>query len=383
MAHIMNCIVDDGKFVNSIINTLETLKGAHTLHHVFITDCGTFSDDTRITCQELIDIIAPSDVLAYVKHHNIAAIILHGFSAFPGELLLQLPEGVKVLWKAWGYDIYRSPAQLKPLIPMQLYQPLTSRFRRHDVCDRVKRVNEVMYYYLFRRRKVQRMYARVDYFSGVFPEEYHLLAAQGHPFFRAEHLHYPYGGVDRSTHGMIGTCEGRDILLGNSGAMTNNHLDILAKLKAVDLGDRKVVVPLSYARYDRYVKALKRYAEENLACHVDFMEDFMPFDDYMRTLGTCSYAIYGHEPQAAIGNVGSSIYAGRKVFLSKTSVVYRHYTDLGIKVFTIQEDLNDAMLTEPLSDADKLHNRQRMDATDYNVDKRREYLLTLLEKLTS
>ena len=78
-----------------------------------------------------------SSSLKYIKEPNVIslnknnyqpifleynAIILHSFDCLPLSVISNIPDSVKVVWFAWGFDIYEG---LFKLIPLDLYGKLT------------------------------------------------------------------------------------------------------------------------------------------------------------------------------------------------------------------------------------------------------------------
>ena len=53
-----------------------------------------------------------------------------------------------------------------------------------------------------------------------------------------------------------------------------------------------------------------------------------------------------------------SFRAGCKVFLSKTSIIYKHYVPSGLKICTIQEDFNDDVFSKLLDEEETFRNRK-------------------------
>ena len=198
---------------------------------------------------------------------------------------------------------------------------------------------------------------RVDYFSGVVPPEYDLMKQCS--YFRAERVVYVYtneASLNKYTQFTYGAC-GENIIVGNSAAPTNNHLDLLPYLTRLNLGSRKVYLPLSYAGRAKYVSAVHEAYQKELGSSVVGMLDFMPVQDYLAILRSCGVGIYFHERQQALGNIKSLMWNGGKAFLSETSVLYGYFKQLGLHVFSIQRDLTQTALDTPLSEEQRHQNR--------------------------
>ena len=378
MLQILNCLVDDGKFVNDIVAALEYVKDKHIIHHVLITKKKKYSSRSTIKCRELIDLLHPSEVLDYIKRYDINAIIMHGINSFPISEI-QIPHNIKVLWKAWGYDIYRFPTDYAPLVPLNLYKPLTRKIRSHNYKARLNRLKTHIYY-LLHRRKISKAIARVDFFSGVLPEEYDLIKERN-SFFKAKRLYYPYFNPEEELppYGDLPLL-GHNILCGNSAGESMNHVDILSKLNKIDIGSNKVIVPLSYGGNKDYVKRVKQYICNSSQNNVVVLDDFLPYEEYVQLMCSCGFAIYGNEQQAAVGNILLSVFAGQKVFLSKTSLMYKYLSVRGFVVFSIQDDLNKKELLCQLDDTSKLRNRKLFNtyfSNDMSKDSLKYVLYTL------
>lgn len=380
MLQILNCLVDDGKFVNDIVAALEYVKDKHSVHHVLITEKKSYSSCSKIKCREKIDLLHPSEVLDYIKQFNINTIILHSINSFP-MCEIQIPHNIKVLWKAWGYDIYRFPTDYAPLVPVNLYKPLTRKIRSHNYKARLNRFKTHIYY-LLHRRKIFKAIARVDYFSGVLPEEYDLIKERI-SCFKAKRLYYPYFNSEEELppYGELPLL-GHNILCGNSAAESMNHVDILSKLNKISIGSNKVIVPLSYGGNKYYVERVKQYIYNCSQNNVVVLDDFLPYEKYAQLMHSCGFAIYGNEQQAAVGNIYISVFMGQKVFLSKTSLMYKYLSVRGFVVFSIQDDLNKEELSCQLDDASKLRNRKLFNmyfSNDMNKDSLK-YVLYILDK---
>lgn len=89
------------------------------------------------------------------------------------------------------------------------------------------------------------------------------------------------------------------------------------------------------------------------------LEEYLPLDQYRNIVNSTSIGIFYHERQQAMGNIELFLLNGGKLFLSKSSVIYKYLKTMGFAVFSIQDDLNTAQLNEPLSNEQRLFNRER------------------------
>ena len=86
----------------------------------------------------------------------------------------------------------------------------------------------------------------------------------------------------------------------------------------------------------------------------------MPYKEYCDIISSCSNVIMFHERQQAMGNVRHGLWSGSRVFLSDSGLVYKFYKDLGINVFSVQNELSTERIKVPLSPNEIRLNRKRM-----------------------
>jgi hypothetical protein len=151
--------------------------------------------------------------------------------------------------------------------------------------------------------------------------------------------------------------KGSDILIGNSASATNNHLEIFELLKNLELGTRKLFIPLSYGR-KKYASAVAARGNELFPSHFIPLTTFLPLAEYNRIISQCGIVIMNHYRPQALGNIIISLYMGAKVFLNKTAL-YSYFKNLGCHIYLIQKDLifaQDAL--QLLSDRQVRENRE-------------------------
>lgn len=283
-----------------------------------------------------------SQFLDFLKRTGINVVILHSLCTLSCFLIYKIPPDIKVVWFAWGYDLYTTLAY-RPFIEIpNLYGRITSEVIKGDsnaVKGFLQKSKRIIFDYW-----IKKSVSRVDYFSGIIPEEYDRMKLL--PFFHAAKVVFNYE-VLPSEDDNVSNCaiaKNRNILIGNSADMTNNHLDIFEILKKLNLGNRKIFVPLSYSGTEKYRELVKKKGREYWGENFIPIENFVPYKEYSQMLLSCSIRIFGHERQQAMGNIDIAWKQGCKIFLSETSMAYNYYRKLGIKFFTIQHDLTQQCL---------------------------------------
>lgn len=354
-------IIKDEKFFDSVSDFFDNLTGVVNIYIFHSPKNYKFKHVKYVNKLKIVHSL--KEYHSYFSKEDINIIYFHSLG-FDKYYLYKYIDNTKiVIWWAWGYDIYYSVAGvLPPLINIELYKAKTRK-----IIEKNKRTNiyviiynslrsvkhKLMHvYYSFLQKK---MISRIDYFTPVLSSEYEYLSHQV-PFFRAKPFMLNSGPGKAS---FIFKYEGKvgNILLGNSFTYTNNHFDILQKLKFINIDrNRKVIIPINYGNdYNgdkkKFIYEAQKYIDNGL-----YLDNYLPKEEYNNLYDSVSHIIMGHVRQQAIGNIIMAITRGVKIFLYKDSVAYKHYKTLGYIVFSIEEDLSEKTLIEPLSYEDALHN---------------------------
>lgn len=367
--------VKDEKFIDSLIEMMDRTNSDVTNHFVLITLHRNYCFK-YIKKKNRIRIIKPQQVLVYMKEWKANVVILHSLYSIYPLLLVKFPPYVKIVWFAWGYDIYTTIYGHKPLIEVkQLYHEETKKTVCNNRCFNIKSI-AVSLRNLFLKGKVELLLSRIDYFSGVIPEEYELIKNnESNTFFRAKPLSFNYTDINSpicAENINAPYVHGHNIQLGNSGDFSNNHIDCMKLLQTINLGGKEIYVPLSYAGTKQYREKVTAYGEQIWGDKFVSLKNFMPLNEYNRTLNTCSYAIFCHERQQAMGNIFTSLWNGCTVFLSSSSIIYDYLKVRGFIVYTIQNDLVMIAKNQTISDYDKMKNRKlllKYMSPDVQIDK--------------
>ena len=347
--------VTDEKFVDSTVKLL-SLTPERAQHDFFF--CPYWKIDCHylwkvsfryIKAKESIRLVAKNDILKILEDGKYDAVILHSLDSMPYDIIAELPSKIKVLWFAWGYDLYGE----NKVVQIEQYKSLTRAAMRADsIALKIKKCLKKMLD-LEQDEEYASAVNRVDFFSGCLPAEYDLCTECS--FFHARQVDFRYQGPNEFVKNQDFT-KGNNILIGNSANPTGNHLDILPFFDEIDVGDRKVVVPLSYAGPEYYVAKVKNAYRKRFGSNCAFLDGYMPVEEYNVLRDSCSIGIFYHERQQALGNINFILKRGGKVFLSETSVVYKDYKAQGCNIYTLQKDFDQLALDQKLDEKRQLEN---------------------------
>ena len=338
--NIIHCVGDE-KFIDSVIDVFERFKGEHTNRYVFFPE-NKVGQSFRFVKRnaDKVAIVSRSKALSYIHGTPCNVMVMHNISTFPVEAMAKVDRRIKLVWLAWGYDLYGSVKGHKPFIPVRQFRPLTQQALDRDWADRIRMfAKRSRWRLLSYGQMLEAGVARVDYFSGVIPWEYEMMTRNR--FFHARRVDFTYfdlnPAADEASSAPANTQN--NILLGNSAGNTNNHIDVLEQLSHYNLGDRKVYVPLSYAGRQHYIREVIKAGRKYLGDHFVPMNTFIPLPDYQKIIASCGYAIFAIERQQALTNIWMAIDNGLTVFLSSQSPLYQHLCQQGYHLFTTQDDL--------------------------------------------
>jgi hypothetical protein len=201
------------------------------------------------------------------------------------------------------------------------------------------------------------MLRRIDVVS-INRIDYDRLTSQLREFRAAHHpLHY-YSAEDVFDKGPA--LRGNDILVGNSAASENNHLEVFALLKELNLDDRRIVVPLSYGD-EPYAAEICRIGTQMFGQRFVPLRQFMPLEEYYAAISTCKVVVMNHIRQQALGNISAAVFKGAKVLLRPENPIFLQFREMGVNVFAIPvSETHTEELLEPLTDEQVRRNQEIM-----------------------
>ena len=351
--NICNIVIDE-KFIDETIECIDLYSDKWDTTWII---CSHRVQDFQYIRKntDRVNKIDEKDIIDYIKTNNFDAVILHSLQVVSPATILGIPKHVKLFWFSWGYDIYNFPIN-KPFLKWNLYKPLTAKFKKTSIDIQLYELKLKVKYTLKRYGKLYiEVLNRIDYFSGL-PFEFDLLKQI--PEFRAQWVFFTYSSL--SLFKTFENYNGNNILVGNNAALTNNHLDCLEYLKRLNIGDRRIILPLSYGKTSNYVDVVEESYRKIFGDKVDILADFIPYDEYSKHIQSCSIAVFFMNRQQAMGNIKTALKTGCKVFLSKDNPLFSYLKDSGIYIFSVEQDLNDQSVDTPLTEVEIKHNRDML-----------------------
>lgn len=355
---ILNFVLDE-KFTDAIIMTHDLFE-EYEHEYIFVNSSGNHNFKL-VKYYKRIHIIKINDLQNLFKRTDIGGLFLHSLYSYPIKLITKIPPAIKIFWFSWGYDIYERPIG-NPLIKLSLYRTLTEKeLRRNQYLPlKIKKytskyIKKLLLNGFSEKKTYLKAINRIDYYSGVLPEEYAMV--KDATDFKACKITYKYLYPNSSEFLKKIQYNGNNIFIGNSANPTNNHIDILHKLKGFNLGGRKLVVPLSYGGNKQYIHSVTNYGRQYFGDNWHSLKKLMEYEKYQEIISSCNVGIFLIERQQGMGNIYMLLRRGCKLFLSETSVIFKYLISIGVKVFSFENELTQESLDSPLTEEEKERNR--------------------------
>jgi hypothetical protein len=296
-----------------------------------------------------------------VSDPKVDIIYLHGIWKETIQVIDYVQQNVVVMWWCYGREIYENCNNWPPLLPLKLFKPRTHRFLiqnstiLHALNIELSYSVPKLYKLLIsinnfikgdRVNKLISLLSRIDFAFTPLEIEYCELK-KSHKYFHAKY--YFLRGSKVTKEPLIVHDNPGNVLFEHSAFVSNNHLDIIAaiKKKNITFERREVFVPLVYGDDKLAERVMKEAKFEGANVH--YLKEAIPFDEYKTMMDSCTHAIFGMIRQSGLGNAFLCLQKGIKMYFFKDSIMYKQFKSDGCFVFTIEDDLNNESIKEPLT----------------------------------
>jgi hypothetical protein len=131
-----------------------------------------------------------------------------------------------------------------------------------------------------------------------------------------------------------------NILLGNSASKVNMHHESLLILQKNLISDFTIYCPLSYSGDEDYIKEILNHGNYLFSTDFKPLLDFLSINEYNDFLRKIDVAFFYNIRQRGFGVITTLLGYGKKVFLREENSIYKECLELGIKVFSIENEIN-------------------------------------------
>src|SRR5699024_3174975 len=179
---------------------------------------------------------------------------------------------------------------------------------------------------------------KMDYASVLYKEEMELFKQLGVIKKDLKWIKFTYYPLEIIIEKNNDAIRQSNILLGNSASYSNNHLEVFDILKNLEIGERKIITPLSYGDKE-YADEISSIGHKIFPKNFSPLRQFLPLKEYQKITHRCGIVIMNHYRQQAVGNVLDMLYCGAKVYLSKQNTLYHYLERIGCYVYCIEDDM--------------------------------------------
>lgn len=129
--------------------------------------------------------------------------------------------------------------------------------------------------------------------------------------------------------------EGINILVGNSADPSNNHREVLERLRPYAQDAIRIYCPLSYGDQNN-AEEIVEYGKFIFGEKFVALREFIPFDEYLNLLAIIDVAIFNHTRQQGMGNITTLLGLGKKIFIRNEITSWEFFNQINVAVFDME-----------------------------------------------
>lgn len=245
----------------------------------------------------------------------------------------------KFIWLLWGGDIYNRPEYGYKLFRRRTLRTLLNSNLGKELPKYL--INWTRKYY-GEFKKIKMFSKRIDIIATTVYEDYSLAKKilEINPAFKEFNFYFlkddiENSGLQRSETGKI------NVLIGNSGDPSNNHIDLIKDLSKFKCKDKvKYYFILSYGNQN-YIQKVINYGKRILENQFYGIKDFLNLEDYTALLNNVDIGVFGFKRQQGFGNIVQLLLLKKAVFLDSNNPCYSYFINHGVDIREIDSlDLN-------------------------------------------
>ncbi len=355
----------DTKFIHPLLDRFELVKP--DFNRRIIIESRYHADHKTDLKTSRVEYYGPinKEIIKRIKTSGCHGVVVHTLNDDILELSLGLLGNFPVFWRSWGPDLHDIiypdndlilPYTEKLINDWNMFNWSSLKFLRilyHRISgkDKDRKARTV---------KKQEFLRSVNFIATTTRAEFRMLneKVQG---IKAEYMPLNYRSLDlKFLPELIDMNNNNDsVMLGHSSYYHQNHADILYKLRSESY-EGSIVVPLNYGN-SNYRDKIIRLGKKLYNGRIDFLTDFLKFEDYQKLINKFHAFILNSKVQSGGGNIMYFLFQGSKVYLREENPVYQDYKEIGIKLYSIQKELNRShLVNEYISLEDQRNNRKKL-----------------------
>ncbi len=281
-------------------------------------------------------------------------VVIHSLDLNKAKVICNASDKVKILWLIWGggdvigpldYDIrecfdknsiklfFKNYSRNYLIYILKRIYHTTVLGDLFKKCLKDKDINKII---------IESAIKKIKYCSTVVPKEYDIYRRKSR-LFSSKCIPFNYSYIEKITANMQYELTGDNILVGNSGFYTLNHLSVFLTLKKYN-NERKIIVPLNYGD-KTYINELIKIGNKLFNNKFYPVLNFLAAEEYIKIILSCNIAIFNSTIQQAMGNIILCIYFGITVYLNCENPICSFLDELEIKYLDATKDLKKGIIT--------------------------------------
>lgn len=221
-------------------------------------------------------------------------------------------------WCVWGADVYNLPGVGKDFYEPMTWSGYSKGGWKNEILYTLKLYATNMFFRKEAYRKVNNILTWMGSEYRYVKSRMNMPAANWRFFFYENSMAYEQLDAIRDRIGPAQAGERLKLIVGNSGTDTNNHLDAIKAI--ADSGAKAdLLIPVSYGSPD-YKAFLKKSVSFYNGGSIQFIDEFMAFEDYVKLLLSSDGLVMNHLRPQGYGNILMMMYLEKPVFLNPRNI---------------------------------------------------------------
>lgn len=319
-------IVKDEKFIDGFIEYQKTFcPNIKNEYLAWPSKCGKLQN-IKNKSVAVIDIHSVYSIIEYIKNKRPSKVIFHNLDKKNWPLVIKIPNEITIGWIFYGAEIFNRPENLGVFLGKKTLMFLKSSPRTliNHLLAQVKFFIENAIYKTtgLKISLFLKALHRVNFIAHWIEEDYEFIKRK----YSLKALKFVNFCYSNETLGSIENKSKKNLLIGNSAAFTNNHLDIITKIP-LTFSDQfnKIIFPLSYSGSAHYKNVVKNAAKSKFGDKAVILDTFINKEEYFKLLSSVKLAIMGSYRSQGGGNIRFFLKNEIDLMLSEKNNIYKFY----------------------------------------------------------
>lgn len=263
-------------------------------------------------------------------------VLLYNLDYYKSLVVNLLPKRIRKVWRFFGTEYYSLPKY-----QLTCYSEKTKKALHINAAYHIRasffQILRVLKYALQLKRtpiaQFNKAIRNIDYFMSFDEGEYNHIKNDWKIFPKFMGI-TPLRKNERKSH-----VKSNKIIIGNSRAPENNHIDIIDLFERCSRKDNYTLIfPLSYGDTQRYYDHLiEKINNIKLCCEI--IDQFLPYDVYVEKIANAKAAIINTYRQMALGNIFLFLGNNVKLYMSDRNPSTIWLKNLGFSILSVETNL--------------------------------------------